>query len=151
MVWQWIACVLIGIGAGVWLFIYHVRTKQIVLEHRTQVVDWPVYTWIDLYLKISTLIITFTAILADGPWLIELHDDPFITFAGLGIAGGGIVVFVWAIGSLDQQFSEAHQARLPTELVASGPYRWIRHPIYTANLVLSIGLFVACGSVWGHL
>ena len=37
---------------------------------------------------------------------------------------------------------------MPNQIVTAGPYNYIRHPIYTANLMLLIGLLAASGSLW---
>ena len=33
-------------------------------------------------------------------------------------------------------------------MCTNGPYAHLRHPIYTANLVLLLGFFIATGSLW---
>ena len=37
---------------------------------------------------------------------------------------------------------------MANQLVATGPYAYIRHPIYAAILAWLLGLFIATGSVW---
>ena len=34
----------------------------------------------------------------------------------------------------------------PEDIIQNGLYKLIRHPIYTSNLLLVIGVFIACGS-----
>lgn len=34
-----------------------------------------------------------------------------------------------------------------TDLVTKGPYRWIRHPIYSAVMLLSVGMTIRGGSI----
>jgi protein-S-isoprenylcysteine O-methyltransferase Ste14 len=34
-------------------------------------------------------------------------------------------------------------------LVSTGLYRWVRHPMYTGNVILMIGVPLALGSYWG--
>ena len=51
---------------------------------------------------------------------------------------------VWSLRSLGRNLSVIAQAR---EVVEHGPYRWIRHPLYTGEIVSSLGLAIAAGTV----
>ncbi len=69
--------------------------------------------------------------------------------------GGGLVFFLGAVGIVA---AAVHLGRaltpLPhpngTGMTAQGVYRWVRHPMYSAVLLLAVGLAVARGSlaVW---
>jgi len=56
---------------------------------------------------------------------------------GMSIAAGGEAFRIWAAGHL-------HKAR---EVTASGPYRWVPHPLYVGSSVMGLGLAIACASV----
>jgi len=88
-------------------------------------------------------------------WLIAillyvLHPDsiaqfslPFETWLrwiGVGLAIGSFPLFAWAIHALGEQFSPRLQTKEKHKLVTSGPYCWIRHPMYTAEFVFYFGL-----------
>jgi protein-S-isoprenylcysteine O-methyltransferase Ste14 len=51
----------------------------------------------------------------------------------------GIALSLWAVWHLGTAFSLAPEAR---HLVQTGPYRWIRHPLYAAGFVIAFGLLV---------
>jgi protein-S-isoprenylcysteine O-methyltransferase Ste14 len=36
-------------------------------------------------------------------------------------------------------------------VISTGPYAWVRHPMYAAALVLLLGIPIALGSIWGVL
>ena len=62
---------------------------------------------------------------------------------GLGIC---IVPSVhWVLGTLGRNVSETVLTKQQHELVMRGPYRWIRHPLYTTGvaLFLALGLIAA--------
>src|SRR5262245_4971375 len=68
-----------------------------------------------------------------------LDDAPAHIFGyGLGLAGVGLMI--WAMLTL----RAAHTTILPhkgaTALVTSGPYRFRRHPIYLADVLILLGL-----------
>lgn len=50
---------------------------------------------------------------------------------------------VWSLRFLDRNVSVLAQAR---DLVAQGPYRWVRHPLYFGEIVSSLGLAIAVNS-----
>ena len=51
---------------------------------------------------------------------------------------------VWALRSLGRNLSVLAQAR---GLADRGPYRWVRHPLYTGELVSALGLAIAAGTL----
>ena len=71
-------------------------------------------------------------------------DAPgWLRWAGVGL---GVVVIAsvhWVLGNLGRNVSETVLTKESHELVTSGPYRWIRHPLYTTG----IALFVALGLI----
>ena len=55
---------------------------------------------------------------------------------GVPIAVVGECVRVWAAGHLDKG----------REVTASGPYRWVRHPLYVGSSIIGVGFIVAAGT-----
>ena len=56
---------------------------------------------------------------------------------GMSIAALGEVLRIWAAGHL-------HKSR---EVTASGPYRYVPHPLYVGSTVMGVGLAIACASI----
>lgn len=103
-----------------------------------------VYHWI----RYSTVAIGIAAVGWRHPALLQFHHTPVLLHLGLAIAVAGFVVFAAAKHTLGRQYSPCFDAYLPTDLVRRGPYRFVRHPIYTANLTTMAGLTLAAGSLW---
>ena len=60
-----------------------------------------------------------------------------------------LALFWWAINtSLRQPLSAVFSPDLPTHLVANGPYRMIRHPLYCSYLMCWLAGWVATGRMW---
>lgn len=135
-------------GATLFLFVYHVRTRRIDASDRQRIPSWGAYLWVDLYLKLSTLLITLAAIHLEHPWLLRFHHSLPLHLLGLGLAAFALLLFILAMRVLDHQFTPAHASRVPTAIVQSGPYRFIRHPIYSSNLILMSGMLLLSGSAW---
>ncbi|MEU4194817.1 isoprenylcysteine carboxylmethyltransferase family protein [Kribbella sp. NPDC026611] len=51
---------------------------------------------------------------------------------------------VWSLRTLGKNLSVIAQAR---DVVAHGPYRWVRHPLYTGEIISSLGLAIVAGTV----
>ncbi len=143
----WITVALIS-GTALFLYFYHVRTRRFDSSDRKQVTSWRWYEFVDWYLKISSVLITVAAIHWQHPILLPFHDQPALRWIGLLGCGAAILLFAWAMTTLDRHYTPAHVARLPKEIVTAGPYRFIRHPIYTSNLLLLISLTLTSGSLW---
>lgn len=60
----------------------------------------------------------------------------------------GLAFSVWSIRFLDRSFSLMAQARA---VVRQGPYRYVRHPLYTGELVALAGTVLARPSWWTAL
>jgi protein-S-isoprenylcysteine O-methyltransferase Ste14 len=57
-------------------------------------------------------------------------------YAGLAVAVVGEGIRVWAAGHLEKS----------REVTASGPYRWMRHPLYVGSSILALGIVIAARS-----
>jgi protein-S-isoprenylcysteine O-methyltransferase Ste14 len=68
--------------------------------------------------------------------------------AGNVLVAAGTAWAVWSLRSLGRNVSVIAQARA---LADRGPYRWVRHPLYTGEIVSSLGLALLAGSLaaWG--
>ncbi|HXM99451.1 MAG TPA: isoprenylcysteine carboxylmethyltransferase family protein [Candidatus Dormibacteraeota bacterium] len=85
---------------------------------------------------------------------------PFSTavgIAGLGMTAAGVALAIWARWHIGQNWSAVVSIRAKHELIGTGPYRTMRHPIYTGGLLAMAGtgllvgemrVLVAFGIVW---
>ena len=71
----------------------------------------------------------------------------FIFSVGLALHLGSFLLAVWARRYLGRNWSGAITVKVDHELVRTGPYRFVRHPIYSAML----GMFVGTALVSGEL
>jgi len=77
----------------------------------------------------------------DVPWLnfVLVHVNVSVAFAGLIVACLGIAFAIWARMTLGSNWSGAVTIKQNHTLVQSGPYRIVRHPIYTGLLIALTG------------
>jgi protein-S-isoprenylcysteine O-methyltransferase Ste14 len=72
---------------------------------------------------------------------------------GVALAGDALVALGW-LGIFfvfrENSFSSATiQVTADQRVVSTGPYAWVRHPMYLSGLVMLLGIPVALGSWWG--
>lgn len=70
----------------------------------------------------------------------------WIGVAGFAIQVGFGLFYLWGKRHLGRFWSGAIATRADHQLVRSGPYRWLRHPLYTGM----IGMFVGTAMVSGE-
>jgi len=73
-----------------------------------------------------------------------LRIDPFIVTLGLVLGAISVILIWWAIPTLGKQWRVQAGVYEDHELVQSGPYRFVRHPIYSSMLALflSTGILI---------
>jgi len=57
----------------------------------------------------------------------------------------GLFVAIWSRRTLGADWSRDVELKQGHKLVESGPYRFMRHPIYTAHLLMGLGTAIASG------
>ena len=70
-------------------------------------------------------------------------------WAGVAILAAGLGFSVWARLVLGRNWSSTVTVKQDHELIRTGPYRFVRHPIYTGILFGFVGTAIALGQVRG--
>jgi len=97
-------------------------------------------------LKIGGLLLWFSPLvyLINPKWMawskIGLPDG--VRWLGVGIGVLCVAGIYWLFSSIGSGITPTSATRKEHKLVTSGPYRWIRHPLYTigASLFISFGM-----------
>ena len=86
-------------------------------------------------------------------WLAQrvVPQTPAVAVAGLALVLGGLLFAVWARVVLGANWSGTVTIKSGHDLVRRGPYRWIRHPIYTGILMSMVGTVLLQGEVRAFL
>jgi protein-S-isoprenylcysteine O-methyltransferase Ste14 len=66
--------------------------------------------------------------------------------AGLGVEFLGLSLAIWARRALGSNWSGEISIKVEHQLIRSGPYRRLRHPIYTGLLAMYVGTAVVAGT-----
>ncbi|HEU4642541.1 MAG TPA: isoprenylcysteine carboxylmethyltransferase family protein [Gemmatimonadaceae bacterium] len=81
------------------------------------------------------------------PVLRQRFLPPSAVLAMLGVAltAAGLGFATWARRHLGRNWSAAVTVKNEHTLITTGPYRWVRHPIYSGLLLALVGSAVAIG------
>ena len=67
---------------------------------------------------------------------------PWVRWTGAPLGVAALILFVWVHRSLGSNFSSMPYAQDGQSLITSGPYRWVRHPMYTAFYLQHLSTFL---------
>lgn len=99
---------------------------------------------------LTLLALLSTAIYVIVPdWLswARLPLPAWVQWLGVGLAFGGFALLQWAQQSLGKNWSDDPKLVAGQALITNGPYRWVRHPIYTAFLLI-FGALLLISANW---
>ena len=78
----------------------------------------------------------------------NLNSDPVRAGFGLLLFALGLGFAIWARAHIGRNWGTPMSQKDEPELVTSGPYRLVRHPIYSGILVAGIGTAMALSWFW---
>jgi protein-S-isoprenylcysteine O-methyltransferase Ste14 len=89
----------------------------------------------------------------DFGWLSKrfVPNVPALSVFAVALTAAGVAFAIWARWHLGSNWSGAVTLKADHELIRTGPYRTIRHPIYTGMLLAVIGTALALGELRGIL
>ena len=101
-------------------------------------------------LRVRVVIIAVAVVLARlGAFRSHGVDtDPWLAAIGLVLFGLGLGFAIWARIHLGRNWGTPMTQKNEPELVTSGPYRLVRHPIYSGVLLAAVGTAVALSWLW---
>ena len=95
--------------------------------------------WVGFVLFVAAWVHSF------GP--IAIHRTFLSDSIGVAICMMGLFVAIWSRKSLGAEWSRDVELKQGHKLVERGPYRLMRHPIYTGHLLMGLGTAIASGSL----
>jgi protein-S-isoprenylcysteine O-methyltransferase Ste14 len=92
--------------------------------------------------------------LAAGIAADRLYRLPFVpasvprAWAGVAIFAIGFALAIWAIVTIRKAGTQVETWKPTTAIVANGPYRFTRNPIYLGMMLALVGLAIILDSLW---
>jgi protein-S-isoprenylcysteine O-methyltransferase Ste14 len=78
----------------------------------------------------------------------RLNTDPWLAAVGLVLFALGLAFAIWARVHIGRNWGNPMTQKDEPELVTSGPYHLVRHPIYAGVLLAGVGTAVALSWPW---
>jgi len=82
-------------------------------------------------------------------WDFTWIDTPAIGLTADVVAVIGLLITLWARFALGSNWSGSVTFKENHELITSGPYAFVRHPIYTGMLMMLLGTVIISGHAFG--
>lgn len=107
-----------------------------------------------------TMVLTLIVYLIDPRWTqwSRLELPASVRWSGAGFGAAVLPLAYWVLRSLGKNITPTVSTREAHELVTDGPYRWVRHPLYTVGItffaslsLLAANWFMGLASVAGWL
>lgn len=102
--------------------------------------------WVLVGVQALLLLALFLAPARRG--IAELWPPDAAGVVGVLLVASGVVVGLLAARELSSALTPTPVPRKGERLRTSGVYAWVRHPIYTAVLLVALGYTVAVGGRW---
>ncbi len=100
----------------------------------------PPWFWRCMLIIGPPMVLTCVAFLVQPRWVdfAQVTLPTWLRLLGVPTALVGIGLFAWMFRHLGLNVTSTSMPRAAATLVTSGPYRWMRHPMYSAALILGV-------------
>lgn len=115
---------------------------------RTATASDDTYRWLNPLLFVIQLSLCTSSFWTTSPWLLTIHHSDALRGLGVALFCLGSGLYAWALSHLGANYSPCYDAHSPAQLVRSGPYNSIRHPMYGGKLIVGVATVVLSGSLW---
>jgi protein-S-isoprenylcysteine O-methyltransferase Ste14 len=104
-------------------------------------------------LRVVIIAVVIILVKEDKARFVFLHDlmfapNPALDYAGVVLTALGMAFALWARLTIGRNWGMPMSVREEPELVDSGPYRYVRHPIYSGILLALLGTMPIADTFW---
>lgn len=136
-----------------WAFVWgirHVRARRLrsYANNRTKADTNTRYQIVSYFLFVTQNVICIASFWSDSGILFKVYDSDLMRLMGLLLTSAATLLYFKSLNHLGQNYSPCFDSHVPLEMISSGPYRFTRHPMYLAKLLVAVGNLVLSGSLW---
>ena len=109
----------------------------------------PKWFWFLMLMVGPPMALTCVAFLIEPRWtdFAQLEALRPVQLLGIPFALAGVALFMWMFRHLGLNVTSTSMPRASAVLVTSGPYHWVRHPMYSAVLLLGVAATLLTGNI----
>ena len=85
------------------------------------------------------------AVLPENQNILIIPLSDWLHWLGMALAITSLTLQIWTHVTLQKKWSAARESGKNNSVITSGPYSWIRHPLYLALMLFFIGLSLVSG------
>lgn len=117
---------------------FHRKAKNVrrEVEHKESNLNMAVRAIFGLGYVAALVIYAFAPSLFD--WAV-FNLPNWVRWIGAVITLGSVLLIWWVQWALDVQFDTTLHTQANHQLITHGPYRWVRHPMYSALFLMGLG------------
>lgn len=102
-------------------------------------------------LILIAIVLAISVSLTMREWGVGVLQSPWVWWSGFILYACGVGLRYWGILHLKEQFTRNVSVQRGDHLVSTGPYKWLRHPLYTGLVLIIVGFCLGVGNVWTAL
>jgi protein-S-isoprenylcysteine O-methyltransferase Ste14 len=84
---------------------------------------------------------------SNANFLFKFHDSNVVRFFGAAVIAAATGLYFTSLRYLGRNYSPCYDSHEPYEIIKNGPYKFVRHPMCLAKLLLVFGTFLISGSL----
>ena len=93
-------------------------------------------------------LVTVASFWSSSGLIVLLWRNDSLRLAGIFLLTCATLLYIPSMKHLGDNYSPFFDSYLPFRIVTNGPYRYVRHPVYLANILLAAGYLMTSGSLW---
>lgn len=135
--------------ASVWAA-KHIKIRRLrrYADNRTSADKNSRYKILSYFLYISQNVLCIASFWSTSQLLFKIHNSDSMRIVGVILIIYATTLYFRSLKHLGRNYSPCFDSHVPLELICSGPYKFTRHPMYLAKLLVVVGNFVISGSLW---
>lgn len=135
--------------AAVWISKYgSARKARKYSEGRETIVRDERFRTFGKVIFVVSNLVTLASFWTNSQALLLFCEDHGLKVAGMVVLIAATLLHVNSMKHLGENYSPCFDSHRPFRLVKQGPYKYVRHPIYLANILLCAGYSLASCSLW---
>ena len=92
--------------------------------------------------------LTLASFWTDARIFLLFDQGDAFRLTGVIVLVAATLLYARSLRELGDNYSPCFDAHLPFRIVTNGPYGYIRHPLYLANILQGVGFILTSGSLW---